>query len=176
LLTGLSVRAQFIPAEDFFNNGAHFYISNNIPSAMEQVDLGLKLYPNDQKLIALDKLLKQQQQQQQQQQQNQQDKQNQQKQQNQQAQQSQDKKDQDAQAKKEAEQKQEQEKQAQAAPQDKQDKTGGETNDVAEVTGEHEMTPKEAEHLLDAQKNNEQFLTLKPKEKAEDARRLVKDW
>ena len=38
------------------------------------------------------------------------------------------------------------------------------------------MTPKEAERLLDAQKDNEQFLTLKPKGKPEDSNHPIKDW
>src|SRR5208283_4825846 len=63
-LTAQAVRAQFAPADDFFNSGAQFYISNNIPSALEQVEAGLKIYPDDEKLKKLEELLKQQQQQQ----------------------------------------------------------------------------------------------------------------
>src|SRR5271154_4707758 len=62
------VCAQLAPADDFFNGGAQFYISNNIPSALEKTESGLKFYPNDEKLKKLEELLKQQQQQQQNQQ------------------------------------------------------------------------------------------------------------
>ncbi len=78
-----NVGAQGAPADDFFNSGAQFYISNNIPSALEKTEEGLKFYPSDEKLKKLEELLKQQQQQQQQQnqQQNQQNQSQQQKQQ-----------------------------------------------------------------------------------------------
>src|SRR5271154_5091724 len=72
LLSWQNTGAQLAPADDFFHAGAQFYISNSIPQAREQVDMGLKLYPNDEKLKKLDELLKQQQQSQQNQQ-NQQD-------------------------------------------------------------------------------------------------------
>jgi outer membrane biosynthesis protein TonB len=189
LFAGQPARAQFLTAEDFFNSGAHFYISNNIPLAKERVQMGRQIYPNDDKLKKLEQLLNQQQQQQQQSQnsqsqqnQSQQDqqKQQQQKQQQQQSDQAQSKQDSQAQkekekqeqAKKEAEQKKEQEKQAQAAQQ----KSGDETNEVADANGAHAMTPKEAERLLDAQKDNEEFLTMKPKAKPEDSIHPVKDW
>jgi len=42
--------AQLAPAEDFFNSGAQAYISNNIPAALERVEMGLKTYPDDVKL------------------------------------------------------------------------------------------------------------------------------
>src|SRR5271170_6512059 len=57
------VCAQLLPADDFFNSGAQLYISNNIPAALEKTEDGLKIYPNDEKLQKLEKLLKQQQQQ-----------------------------------------------------------------------------------------------------------------
>src|SRR5579863_861063 len=70
LLAALAAHAQ-IPYEnaaDFFNGGAQFYISNNIPDALKRTEAGLKIYPDDAKLKELEKLLKQQQQQQQNQQ------------------------------------------------------------------------------------------------------------
>jgi outer membrane biosynthesis protein TonB len=69
------VSAQLAPADVFFNSGAQFYISNNIPAALERVESGLQLYPDDDKLKRLDELLKKQSQQQSQQNQQQQDKQ-----------------------------------------------------------------------------------------------------
>src|SRR5882757_2754692 len=71
LLSWSAGRAQDLPAENFFNSGAQFYISNNIPSALQQVESGLKIYPDDERLKKLEQLLKQKQQQQDQQ--NQQD-------------------------------------------------------------------------------------------------------
>ena len=67
LLSWQTACAQLAPADDFFNSGAHFYISNNIPQALESVEEGLKQYPSDVKLKKLEELLKQQSQQQQQQ-------------------------------------------------------------------------------------------------------------
>lgn len=64
--------AQLAPAEDFFDSGAQLYISNNIPAALERVEMGLKTYPDDEKLKKLEELLKQQQKQNQQQNQQQQ--------------------------------------------------------------------------------------------------------
>src|ERR1700679_622767 len=55
-------------ADDFFNGGAQFFISNNIPGALQKVETGRKIYPDDVKLKKLEDLLKQQQSQQQQQQ------------------------------------------------------------------------------------------------------------
>src|ERR1700678_3917184 len=84
LLVLPSARAQWLTADDFFNDGAHSYISNNIPQALQSVQNGLQRYPDDEKLEKLYELLKQQQkQQQQQQQQNQQQQQQNQNQQNQ---------------------------------------------------------------------------------------------
>jgi len=188
LLTGLSARAQFLNADDFFNSGAQLYISNNIPLAKQQVETGLQLYPNDDKLKKLEELLKQQQQsqngqsqqnQQNQSQQGQQGKNQQNQNQQQQSSQSPAEKDKAEQAKKDAEQKQkeEQEKQAQAAEQKKAgDKSGDETNEVADANGAHPMTPKEAERLLDAQKDSEQYLSMKPKGNPPKPNHPLKDW
>jgi len=187
LAAGPAARAQFLTADDFFNSGAQFYISNNIPLAKERTEMGLQLYPNDEKLKKLEQLLKQQQQSQnsqsQQQQQNQQNQsqqsKSQQDKQSQQQNQSQADKDKAEQAKKDAEQKQkeDQEKQAQAAePKKDQDKSGGETNEMADANGAHPMTPKEAERLLDAQKDSEQYLAMKPKGDPQKTNRPLKDW
>ena len=187
-----SVSAQLAPAEDFFNSGAQLYISNNIPAALERTEMGLKTYPDDEKLKKLEKLLKQQQQQQNQQQQNQQ---------NQQPQSQQDQKQQD---KKDRQQKQDQKKQRdqkQNTDQQKQDQqkqsdqkkdedqkqqqrkdSGDKPKDQkqdqqqAQPVKPGEMTPEEARRLLDAQKGNEQLLQLKPENKPRDANRPVKDW
>src|SRR5580693_7499279 len=97
LVAWQKVCAQLAPPEDFFNSGAQFYISNNIPAALDRVENGLKTYPDDEKLKKLEQLLKQQQQQNQQNQQQQQQQKNQQQQnqQNQSQQKSQDQQKQD---------------------------------------------------------------------------------
>ena len=186
LAAGPAARAQFLTADDFFNSGAQFYISNNIPLAKQQTESGLQLYPNDDKLKKLEELLnKQQQSQNNQSQQNQQkDQQNQsqqqkqqQQQQQQQSSQSQADKDKEQQAKKDAEEKKAaEEKQAQEKPKNDEDKSAGETNEVNDAKGAHPMTPKEAERLLDAQKDSEQYLSLKPKDKPVPPNRPAKDW
>jgi Ca-activated chloride channel family protein len=162
LLVSLAAHAQ--TADDFFNSGAHFYISNNIPEALVPVEQGLKQYPDDVKLRKLYELLKQQQQQQQQQsQQNQQN----QKQQNQQQSQ------QNSQQQKQSEQKSaEQQKQQQQKSGEKKENRDEQNQQAAAG----QMTPEEAKRLLDAQKGDEQFLQLKPQGKPENQNQPVKDW
>jgi len=175
--------AQLAPVEDFFNGGAQLYISNNIPAALERVEMGLKTYPDDEKLQKLEKLLKQQQQQNQQQQsqqdQKQQDKKDQQqkqdqKQQDQQKNSEQQKQDQQ----KQSEQKKDEQQKQQEQKKDSGDKSKDEKQ--AQQQGQPvkpgEMTPEEAKRLLDAQKDNEQLLQMKPQEKPRDTSRPVKDW
>ena len=184
--------AQLAPAEDFFNSGAQLYISNNVPAALERVEMGLKTYPDDVKLKKLEELLKQKQQQQQQQQQ-------QQNQQNQQQQNDQQKKS-DAQKKKDQPQ-QDQKKDSQPQKPDEQkpsdqkpdedkkpsepqkssaDKKAGEKPDQQNAEGQPvkpgELTKDEAKRLLDAQKDNEQLLQMKPQARPRDPDRPVRDW
>ncbi len=183
------ISAQLAPAEDFFNSGAQFYISNNVPSALERVELGLKTYPDDDKLKKLEALLKQQQQSQQnQQQQNQQNQSQQQKsdsqksqqQQKQQQQNSQDQQKQDEQKQNQAEQKKEEQRRQQEQQKASVQKKDGEKQDNKEAEGQPvkpgEMTPEEAKRLLDAQKGDEQLLQMKPPEKPRDTAHPVKDW
>ncbi len=201
LLLALAAPAVFAQsADDYFHGGAQFYISNNVAQAKQFATNGLKLYPNDVKLKKLYDLLNQQQQQQsqqnqQQQQQQQQDKdqqnQQQQKENQQQKQQSQSKdqqkqQDQDqqkqdeqksAEQKKQEEQqkKNQQEQQKAAEKKDQQDKDQKDQNGQEKaVPGQ--MTPEEAKRLLDAQKDSEQLLQLKPKTKPNDPNRPLKDW
>jgi hypothetical protein len=169
------------PADDFFNSGAQFYISNNIANAKQTVEGGLKLYPNDVKLKKLEELLKQQNQQQQQQnpqnQQNQQKaKNNQQSQQNQNSPQNQNQQQQQNQSGQEKD-KQQQEKQQQAKSAGKQtdEKQDGQTGQT-QAAAVQEMSPEQAQRLLDAQKGDEQLLQLKPKNPPESPNRPIKDW
>ena len=186
-------RAQLVPADDFFNSGAQFYISNNIPSALEKVEGGLKIYPNDEKLKKLEALLKQQQQQQSQQNQQQQNQQSQsqqqqsnsqqkQQQQNQQSssKNSQDQQKQDEQKQSQAEQQKTEQQKQQEQQQASAPKNTGEKQDQKEAEGQPvkpgQMTPEEAKRLLDAQKGDEQVLQWKPQGKPEDQNKPVKDW
>jgi Ca-activated chloride channel family protein len=191
LLTAQTVCAQLAPADDFFNSGAQFYISNNIPAAKERVESGLKVYPNDEKLKKLEELLKQQSQQQQQknQQQNQQQK-NQQNQksqsqnnsknqQNQQQQQnSQSQKKEDQQKQNQERQKKEDQQKSQPEKPSEEKKNGDEKNQAGEnqPVAPGQMTPQEAKRLLDSQKGNEKLLQLKPPEKPESSQQKIKDW
>jgi len=190
LLCATSLRAQYLPADDFFNGGAQLYISNNIPAALERTEAGLKIYPGDGKLQKLEKLLKQQQQsqqnqqnqqQQQQQQQNQSQQsksdqqKNQQNQQNQQQQNSeQQKQDQQNQNKPDQQKKEDQQKQQQNSSADQQQKKDQPQSGEPAKLGE--MSPEEAKRLLDAQKDNEQLLKWQPPDKPRDPNRPVKDW
>jgi Mg-chelatase subunit ChlI len=178
LIAAQKVCAQLAPAEDFFNGGAQLYISNNVPAALERVEMGLKTYPDDEKLQKLEKLLKQQQQQQNQQQQNQQQQsqQDQKQQDKKEQQQKQDQKQQDQQKqsdqKKDEDQKQ-QEQKKNAGDKPKDEKQGQQPGQPVKAG---EMTPEEAKRLLDAQKGNEQLLQIKPQDKPRDPSRPVKDW
>ena len=159
LLSASAVWAQQKTADDFFHGGAMGYLSNNIPAALEVVTNGRALYPDDVKLKKLEELLKQQQQQQQQQNQQNQD----QKQQQQDQQQS----------------KNDQQKQQQQQQQQQQQKSGGEQK--KEQGGEQkpqpaQMTPAQAERLLDSQKGEESALVFKPAARPEDQNRKFKDW
>ena len=160
LLCATSLRAQYLPADDFFNGGAQLYISNNIPAALERTEAGLKIYPGDGKLQKLEKLLKQQQQ-------SQQNQQNQQQQQQQQQNQSQ-------QSKSDQQKKEDQQKQQQNSSADQQQKKDQPQSGEPAKLGE--MSPEEAKRLLDAQKDNEQLLKWQPPDKPRDPNRPVKDW
>jgi Skp family chaperone for outer membrane proteins len=182
LLAWQKVCAQYLPAEDFFNAGAQLYISNNIPAALERVEMGLKTYPDNEKLQKLEKLLKQQQQnhqnqqQQSQQDQKQQDKKDQ--------QQKQDQKQQQDQQKNSEQQKQDQQKQSDQNKNEDQQKQQEQKKDSGDKPKDEqgqpvkagEMTPEQAKRLLDAQKGNEQLLQMKPDGKPRDPSRPVKDW
>jgi Ca-activated chloride channel family protein len=156
-------------ADDFFHGGAQSYISNNIANAKEEVDRGLKLYPGDLKLKKLEDLLNQQSQQQQSQQ-NQRQQQSQ-----QQSQQQQQNQQQPSQSQKSEEQKQQQQaKTSSSQPKDKSNEKERDESPVAPAASQ--MTPQEAQQLLDAEKGDEMLLQFKPEEKAENRERPFKDW
>jgi outer membrane biosynthesis protein TonB len=180
-------RAQLMSADDFFHRGAQSYITNNLPKAQEAVDMGLKFYPQDDKLKKLDALLKQQSQQQQQQQQQNQSQQQKDKQQSQ-SQKSDSQKDQssskdspdqqkqDEQKQKEAEQKKEDQQKQPEAQKNSADQQKDQQQGEEPPATPGQMTPEEAKRLLDAQKGNEQLLQMKPNAKPRDSRRPVRDW
>ena len=177
LLAGCVASAQaLLPADEFFHSGAQSYLTNNIARAREEVDNGLKIYPDDIKLKKLDELLKQQSQQQQSkddQQKQEQKKDDQQKQKS-----KQDQKDQQKQEKQSQEQKdkQKQEEQAKSSGEKKEKEDKQEQGQPSQPMQAHAMTPQEAKQLLDAQKGEEQFLQFKPAERAERPARTLKDW
>ncbi|HXF10254.1 MAG TPA: hypothetical protein VN625_05670 [Desulfuromonadaceae bacterium] len=158
-------------AEEIFNGGAQLYISNNIPVALEKVESGRKLYPEDEKLKKLEELLKQQQQSQSQQnQQNQQNQQQQNQQQNQKD--SQNQKQDQKQDQSQSGQKQDQKQQSK--PQGKNGEKKDEKQDQEAKAGQ--MTPRDAKRLLDSEKNDEQFLVPHPDGKPPKDGKVVKDW
>jgi outer membrane biosynthesis protein TonB len=146
-------------ADDYFHFGAVSYLSNNIPQALQTVTNGRALYPDNIKLKKLEELLKQQQQQQQQQ--NQQD---------QQKKDQQSKNDQQKQDKKDQQQQKDQQKQQQNPDKPKEQKSEQQQARAAQ------MTPQQAQRLLDTEKGSEQVLWFKPEGKPEDANKPVKDW
>jgi Ca-activated chloride channel family protein len=184
LVSWQNADAQLAPAEDFFHSGAQMYISNNVPQAKQIVEMGRKLYPDDDKLKKLEELLKQQSQQQQSpqnQQQNQQDQSQQQKSNEQKNQQQPSSADQQkADEQKQAEQKKGEPDKATEQKKPGEEKKAGKKSEDKNAEGQPvkpgEMTPEEAKRLLDAQKGNEQFLQLKPTDKPRESRRPVKDW
>lgn len=152
LLLPLTARAQ--TADDFFHGGAMFYLSNNIPGALQVVTNGLQRFPDDEKLKKLYELLNQKQQSQNQQQQQQQQQQRQQQ-----------------------EQKQDEPKpQPQQGDQSKESKSGEKPSDDRKEVEAHPMTEQEAKQLLDAQKGEEQVLQFRPPDKPKDRNKPLKDW
>ena len=184
LIAAPKLCAQLAPAEDFFNSGAQLYISNNVPAALERTEMGLKTYPNDEKLKKLEQLLKQQQQQQNQPQQDQQ--QQQQPSQNDQPKKSDEKKKQDQPQQqnqkpdqpKQSDQKKSEDQKPQEQKKDSGDKPKDDKPDrqQGQPVKPGALTPEEAKRLLDAQKGNEQLLQWKPENKSPHPQRLVRDW
>lgn len=152
LLWAANARAE--TPEDFFHGGAMFYLSNNIPQALQVVTNGLQQFPNDEKLKKLHELLNQQQNQQQQQQQQQQPQQQQ-------------------------EQKQDQQQQPKPSPQEQKEqesKSGEKKPEPQPQDQAHAMTPEEAKQLLDGEKGNEQVLQFRPPDKPKERKGPLKDW
>jgi outer membrane biosynthesis protein TonB len=172
-------------ADDYFHNGAMFYLSNNIPGALHVVTNGLEQYPADEKLKKLEALLKQRQQQQQNQdQQNQQQDQNEQKDQQQQSQ-SQDKQDKDQQSEQDQQQQQskqqeqsqkEQESQQNAGKSGEPDKQDTQGQPAGTSDQQQAMTPEQALRVLDSTKGDEKVLPLQPQQSPPQSSQKFKDW
>jgi outer membrane biosynthesis protein TonB len=180
LLTLLSAGAQ--NADDYFYGGAQHFLTNNIPGALEVVTNGLQRFPDDQKLLKLHELLKQQQQQQNQDQKQQdQDQKDDKKQDQKQDQQKQDD-NKDPQSKND-QQKMDEQKKEQEKNDPQQAKSGDKSKDKPEQNASepqqvaaHAMTPQEAKQLLDAQKDDEQVLIFQPQGEAKNRTKRLKDW
>ena len=191
-------------ADDYFHGGAQSYIQAEKEKARQEVFTGLQKFPTDPKLNGMAGLLKKQEeekQKQQQQQQQQDQKKDQSKDQQKQDSQSQ-KNDSDqkqdsseqkehaksdeekqhqeakqAQEKKDQEQKEQQEKEQQQAkqssgkPDDKSDEKDGEKTYAV-----GQMTPEQAQQLLDTQKNEEKLLPVKSTRKPVDRSKPLRDW
>ena len=188
LLSWQTACAQLAPADDFFNSGAQCYISNNIPQARESVATGLKLYPDDIKLKKLDELLKQQSQQQQT------TKPAESAEPTEPAIATESKATTAVQAKSVAAANQQQQQNHRRKTNRASRRTNNSRNSSrqnwrqqshekrAEQTGQaqeakaQEMSPEQAQRLLDAQKGDEQFLQLKPKSPPESPNKPIKDW
>src|SRR5882724_2756625 len=193
------LRAQ--TADDYFHGGAQSYIQAEKEKARQEVFTGLQKFPTDPKLNGMAGLLKKQEeekqkQQQQQQQDQQKDQSKEQQKQDSQSQKKDSEQKQDSseqkqeskseQEKKQQEAKQEQQKKEQQEKQEKeqqqaQQNSGKPEDKSEEKDGEKtytvgQMTPEQAQQLLDTQKNEEKLLPLKPTGKPVDRSRPLRDW
>jgi outer membrane biosynthesis protein TonB len=184
------VAGQVQSVEHFFVTGATNYLQTNIDHARKVVSNGLSLYPNDRKLTNLWALLNRNQQQQQQDkneekkdEKNEQQKKDQEKQENKDQQNSEQQK-QDEQKKQQEQKKQEQEAKDQQEQQSAQDQRGKEPDQSAQQQNYGrvmQMTPQQAQQLLDAQKSQERAMIFQPQtmrtNRADRPRdRVFKDW
>jgi len=187
-------------APEYYHEGATNYVHGKWLQAKSAVTNGLSLFPKDDKLLALNKLLENQSQQQKQdQKQQEQEKQDQKDQKDQESKQDQQQDQQQEQQKKDQQQeqpqqkpgdKQEQEKkgQEQQKPSDKQEqsqekKPGEEGKDPKEQKeGGNaaqqllQMTPEQAQRLLEAVKSEEKVMIFTPQIKTNRNNRVLKDW
>ena len=183
-------------AEDYFHGGAQSYVWEKDREAQAQIFNGLRRYPNDPLLNRMAALLKKEEEKKQQQQQDQQKNQDQQKQPQQKQQDKQQQAGQDQQQKSSDQQKSEQQKkedeqkqagneskeqkqdqqQAQQSAEQSKDKGDAKEQEAAAAQAAGQMTPQQAEQLLDAQKGDEQMLPVQPTGKPVDRNRLIKDW
>ena len=173
-LASRTIRAQ--SADDFFHGGAQLYLTNNVQNALKETEAGLNRYPDDVKLKTLYELLKQQQESQSQSQQNKQ----QQNQKNQSSQSDENKNSREQKAQNQSQQQpqnqQEKQQQAETGGQQKQQGNSGEQANANAAHANGEMSPQEAERLLDAHKENEKMLPFKPVQPQSPKARPIRDW
>jgi hypothetical protein len=194
-LLAVPVRGGAQPADEFFHGGAQSYIQGQKEKAKDQVITGLKQYPQDAKLNAMAVLLqKPEEKPPQQQPQNQQEKDQQDQQQKEQKEPQKDQKDQSQEEQKQSESKPQESKQDQSQPQSQEkpdqgkpdkneDQKNGQPADKSEQNAGEEaeampgqMTPEQAQQLLDAQKSQEKMWPPKPETKAPPQNRRLRDW
>lgn len=164
LLSFLSLPVLAQSADQYFHNGAQYFINADLQTSLNYVEEGLMNYPNDRKLNALYEKLKEEQEKQQQQQQEQQ-------QQNQQDQEQ------------EQEQQQDQQNQEQQENQEKQESEGEQQNEQQpqemnpEELESQQISKEEAEKILRAlaQKEKELLKEFK-KKKSTGSAKHEKDW
>jgi hypothetical protein len=186
-------------AEDYFHRGAQYYVFGEKAKAKDEIQTGLKLYPDDVYLQKIAGLLKKEEKKDEQQKQNQQQKDQQQSQQNQ----DQSKSGQNSQSNSQAKQKSEQEKQQEQQQRDQQaqndksnpdkqqqdaskqqpqpgdqdkEKSAEEAKREAAMMAAGQMTPRQAKQLLDSQKDDEHVFQLAPPNKNTSQSRPFKNW
>ena len=156
----LTVFAQ--TAGDFFHGGAQLYIDGKIRDSKELVGKGLKMFPKDPKLNALENKIKEEEQNQQNQQQDQQ-----------QAQQQQ----QQQQGDQDKEQQNQQEQQQDLVKKDEQQKQQGEEKQAQQIDKKKELSKEEAERILQALRSDEkENQKLRRPEQPARRPRVEKDW
>jgi Ca-activated chloride channel family protein len=156
----LTVFAQ--TAGDFFHGGAQLYIDGKIRDSKELVGKGLKMFPKDPKLNALENKIKEEEQNQHNQQQDQQQA---------QPQQQQQQGDQDK------EQQNQQEQQQDLAKKDEQQKQQGEEKQAQQIDKKKELSKEEAERILQALRSDEkENQKLRRPEQTARRPRVEKDW
>ena len=156
----LTVFAQ--TAGDFFHGGAQLYIDGKIRDSKELVGKGLKMFPKDPKLNALENKIKEEEQNQHNQQQDQQQA---------QPQQQQQQGDQDK------EQQNQQEQQQDLAKKDEQQKQQGEEKQAQQIDKKKELSKEEAERILQALRSDEkENQKLRRPEQPARRPRVEKDW
>lgn len=165
LLSFLSLPVLAQSADQYFHNGAQYFINADLQTSLNYVEEGLMNYPNDRKLNALYEKLKEEQEKQQQQQQQEQQQQNQQDQ------------------EQEQEQQQDQQNQEQQENQENQESEGEQQNEQQpqemnpEELESQQISKEEAEKILRAlaQKEKELLKEFK-KKKSTGSAKHEKDW
>jgi hypothetical protein len=164
-------------AEDYFHGGAQFYIFGEKQKAVTEVQTGLQKFPHDAELRKLAELLAKEEQQQRAQQ-NQKEEQKE-KQEQEQARQQKEKQEQEQQQQQQAQnqsQQQEQKQQPNQSSEQKEKEQQANQNESSAAYAAGQMTPQQAQQLLDAQKNEEMLLPVKPEQKSLRGQKKLRDW